>query len=316
MQGDEWEQFKADIAANGIQTPLFITVDHGEDPVLSEGNHRRDAAVELGLDRVPVEIRFFGHAEQTHRGWGADPAPVMESMPEPFRRTHSGRVEGEPFRVAQYRPGVGTESSSPYFRDQEDLVGFVDAYREPNGNVNIGFLATRPGFEGQGIATRVMEEATRDAPEVDMGEIMHNAAGAITQRMLDEGRTVRWRGALKWPPDDLVSGVAARPVPLEGLQKAQADGEGKSRTGNTTCTATWGTGENLPPLWTPGCGDPTAGSPLTRSRAAPSSRHRLRWCGTGRTTCGMNPTPPLSLKRISLGWPPGLARSRMRKRQQ
>ena len=87
MQGDEWEQFKDDIAANGIKTPLLVTVDHGEDPVLSEGNHRRDAAVELGLDRVPVEIRFFGHAEQTHRGWGADPAPVMESMPEPFRWT-------------------------------------------------------------------------------------------------------------------------------------------------------------------------------------------------------------------------------------
>jgi hypothetical protein len=42
-----------------------------KDPVISEGNHRRDAAVELGHSHVPVEIRYFGHAEQTHKGWDA-----------------------------------------------------------------------------------------------------------------------------------------------------------------------------------------------------------------------------------------------------
>lgn len=64
-QGQAWEDFKADIAARGIIDPIFITVDYGEDPKISEGNHRRDAAVELGLPEVPVEIRYFGHAEQT-----------------------------------------------------------------------------------------------------------------------------------------------------------------------------------------------------------------------------------------------------------
>ena len=61
---DEWPQFKEDIARNGIQHPVFITVNHGEEPRLSEGNHRRDAAVELGISHVPAEIRYFGHAEQ------------------------------------------------------------------------------------------------------------------------------------------------------------------------------------------------------------------------------------------------------------
>jgi ADP-ribose pyrophosphatase YjhB (NUDIX family) len=61
---DEWPQFKEDIARNGIRHPVFITVNHGEEPKLSEGNHRRDAAVELGLPEVPAEIRYFGHAEQ------------------------------------------------------------------------------------------------------------------------------------------------------------------------------------------------------------------------------------------------------------
>jgi 8-oxo-dGTP diphosphatase len=63
-QGQDWEDFKRDIAENGIREPLFITVDHGEDPKISEGSHRRDAAVEMDLPRVPVEIRYFGHAEQ------------------------------------------------------------------------------------------------------------------------------------------------------------------------------------------------------------------------------------------------------------
>lgn len=64
-QGERWEHFKADIAEHGIQSPIFVTVDeHG--PQISEGNHRRDAAVELGLSRVPVQVRYFGHSERTH----------------------------------------------------------------------------------------------------------------------------------------------------------------------------------------------------------------------------------------------------------
>lgn len=63
-QGEDWESFKDDVKRNGIQNPLFITVDHNEAPRLAEGNHRRDAAVELGHTHVPVQVRYFGHAEQ------------------------------------------------------------------------------------------------------------------------------------------------------------------------------------------------------------------------------------------------------------
>lgn len=65
--GEKWEAFKADIAANGIQNPIFIICDYGEEPKISEGNHRIDAAVELGLPEVPVEVRYFGHAERASR---------------------------------------------------------------------------------------------------------------------------------------------------------------------------------------------------------------------------------------------------------
>lgn len=63
-QGPEWDSFKSDISSNGIQEPIFITVDYGQPPRISEGNHRRDAAVELGMSHVPVEVRYFGHAER------------------------------------------------------------------------------------------------------------------------------------------------------------------------------------------------------------------------------------------------------------
>jgi hypothetical protein len=67
-RGDDWDKFKDNIKSNGIFSPLFIVVDYGKPPKLAEGNHRRDAAVELGLPRVPVEIKYFGKAETEHTG--------------------------------------------------------------------------------------------------------------------------------------------------------------------------------------------------------------------------------------------------------
>jgi hypothetical protein len=64
MKGEEWEEFKADLTANGMHYGIFIVVEVGEPIRVWEGNHRRDAAVELGWDEIPVQIRYFGHAEQ------------------------------------------------------------------------------------------------------------------------------------------------------------------------------------------------------------------------------------------------------------
>lgn len=61
--GPQWDKFKSDIQEHGIREPIFITHDYGKQPVISEGNHRRDAAAELGMEEVPVEVAYFGHAE-------------------------------------------------------------------------------------------------------------------------------------------------------------------------------------------------------------------------------------------------------------
>lgn len=64
MSGDRWESFKSDVRDRGVQQPIFITHDYGEEPKISEGNHRRDAAVAAGHSTIPAEINYYGHAEQ------------------------------------------------------------------------------------------------------------------------------------------------------------------------------------------------------------------------------------------------------------
>lgn len=60
----DWSAFLEDIRKNGIKEPIFITKDWGQDAYISEGNHRVQAAIQLRLRKVPVEIRYFGHSER------------------------------------------------------------------------------------------------------------------------------------------------------------------------------------------------------------------------------------------------------------
>ena len=75
--GSRWEEFTNQIKTKGIQDRIFITVDHNGPAQIAEGNHRIDAAVELGMKQVPVEIRYFGKADKegllSERGLGGLP---------------------------------------------------------------------------------------------------------------------------------------------------------------------------------------------------------------------------------------------------
>jgi hypothetical protein len=61
---ERWNEFLEDIRKNGIQTPLWIQKDPGEDAALMEGNHRVQAADQLGIREVPVYIRYYGLSEE------------------------------------------------------------------------------------------------------------------------------------------------------------------------------------------------------------------------------------------------------------
>ena len=60
----EWNEFLEDIRKNGIKTPLWIQQDPGKEAELMEGNHRVQAADQLGIREVPVYIKYYGHSEQ------------------------------------------------------------------------------------------------------------------------------------------------------------------------------------------------------------------------------------------------------------
>ena len=64
IQGKDWEIFKKDIKEKGVQNPIHLNVDPGVGVRVSEGNHRLDAALEVGLDKIPFTRSSFGKAEQ------------------------------------------------------------------------------------------------------------------------------------------------------------------------------------------------------------------------------------------------------------
>lgn len=45
------------VIENGITEPLEITIDDYGEPILEDGNHRLEAAIELGMNKLPVKIR-------------------------------------------------------------------------------------------------------------------------------------------------------------------------------------------------------------------------------------------------------------------
>jgi len=61
---ERWNALLEDIRKNGIKTDLWIQADPGKEAELMEGNHRVQAAAQVGLPTVPVYIRYYGLREE------------------------------------------------------------------------------------------------------------------------------------------------------------------------------------------------------------------------------------------------------------
>ena len=64
--GHRWDKFKNDIKEHGIEEPILVGVEPSGNSfktVILEGNHRLDAALELGIDKIPAEVVYFGKTE-------------------------------------------------------------------------------------------------------------------------------------------------------------------------------------------------------------------------------------------------------------
>ena len=62
--GQKWEDFKKDIKERGVIDPIHMVVDPKKGVRITEGNHRLDAALELGLDKIPFTRSSFGRADE------------------------------------------------------------------------------------------------------------------------------------------------------------------------------------------------------------------------------------------------------------
>lgn len=167
--GAEWQAFKKDIAENGIKSPVFITVDHGGDPVISEGNHRRDAAVELGMPHVPVSIRYFGHAER--QGTVHDRAHVAKGHSAGLASVKYDTIRPVPeVSLDEWLPVFGSYTASGKVKVQlASLVkvgpeGYIHGYicvRPPCGDYEEAVHETRTGkvaHDGQLIGRQLKKD--------------------------------------------------------------------------------------------------------------------------------------------------------------
>jgi ParB-like chromosome segregation protein Spo0J len=62
-KGKEWNDFVDDVRNHGVEEIVSINVEPDGTIQVHEGNHRIDAALEAGLDRIPVQIRYYGNAQ-------------------------------------------------------------------------------------------------------------------------------------------------------------------------------------------------------------------------------------------------------------
>lgn len=185
--GKEWEDFKSDVKQNGIRHPVFITVDHGQEPKISEGNHRRDAAVELGMPTTPVEISYFGHAER--EGTVLERAERKLREEQGLATTISAQIELGGWRDAwrhelrgphgEWVKGIGDQvrdSQSPWIGDKIlEEENNATARKSPIAPL---LRRARIAFEGDGdgkkAATLLRQAAVKGLKSGDLGQAGHD----------------------------------------------------------------------------------------------------------------------------------------------
>ena len=77
VYSEQYKKLKKDIEENGIKQPIIITFGRNNKMKVSEGNHRHQIALELGLKNVPVRFVFYENVTVD-----SDPEIEIEEEPE------------------------------------------------------------------------------------------------------------------------------------------------------------------------------------------------------------------------------------------
>ena len=66
MNNEEWKELVDSIKNKGLEYRPLIMVSKEGKPSIYEGNHRIRAAIEAGVEKIPIEIRYLGNSQRTH----------------------------------------------------------------------------------------------------------------------------------------------------------------------------------------------------------------------------------------------------------
>lgn len=182
-QGADWDAFVADVKAHGVRSPIFITVDPDAEPVISEGNHRRDAALEAGLTEVPVTVRYYGHAERQHAlasRMAAASAQATYDFENALRGHGVGRSWGDLGPFADFLREVLTKEGVP-FGDE----AYVWNSEHPT-------RSSFRGYSSEGIPRFYIGAMTRLDEMLALHEAAHCVLRQVQANSLDEAHDQRW----------------------------------------------------------------------------------------------------------------------------
>lgn len=63
----EWKEFLEDISTNGIKERITVDISKEGKVSVYEGNHRLQAALQLNIETIPAEVRYYGNYQQIEK---------------------------------------------------------------------------------------------------------------------------------------------------------------------------------------------------------------------------------------------------------
>jgi len=153
----EW--IKKDMQENGLANmgAPFITVGYDGVPWVSEGNHRIMAAKELGIETLPVEIRYFDGGEMAAKGAFA-PEELAKTLQEPVKLNfaNGGEVTNFIRKRAEGSPEQGEEMDPESVGEARDMPTMPPAVKMFLGDVLFGW------GENRGVSEEDISQEQRD----------------------------------------------------------------------------------------------------------------------------------------------------------
>lgn len=164
VPGDpQYDNLRPLVEAEGLykDSPILVGVNHRGEPYIVEGNTRAAVARDLGIDRIPAEVRYFAGGEQV--GGLMEPGLLEHYMPpselslDPnFRRFFAGSKGvdeyGEPKRFYHgTNARKGSDLGQPFSVFDRMAVPNLLANRRPSMD-NVGsWFSDRADAEGAGL---------------------------------------------------------------------------------------------------------------------------------------------------------------------